>query len=453
MTDSPEGRGFAPRPMTRRAVLRGIAGVAGLSTIPGLLAACASPAAPSTPGAPPIASSASPAVPAPSALSTAGLTLASYLSVSDVIETFRSETGIGIKVNTVFANDFGDELDTYLAATPEDVITTGTGFSMRTEAAKGLLTAIDDIWADVGSSFSGAIRVAVSGDDGHRYCMPTSQYPWAVFYRRSVFAKHGYAVPTTWDEYKALAGRMQRDGLVPIAFGNKALYPAMGTFDIINMRLNGYQFHVDLLAGKERWGDARVKDVFLHWKELVPLTQPGANGRTLDQAAQALLTKQAGMYYFGMFFTASQDVDQAALDDLDMFPFPSMGTAFDAEKAIDAPTDGFVITSRSPTLPADLDSVKAFMEFLARGTTQTALAAASGVIAPSNDAVTSGYSSLQQAARDLMTSSTRAAQFFDRDTDRAFALKFGGLLQDFLTHQDQDLGVFLGQIQAAWTAP
>ena len=36
----------------------------------------------------------------------------------------------------------------------------------------------------------------------------------------------------------------------------------MGTFDIINMRINGYDFHVRLMAGKARWDGPQVKTVF-----------------------------------------------------------------------------------------------------------------------------------------------------------------------------------------------
>ena len=46
---------------------------------------------------------------------------------------------------------------------------------------------------------------------------------------------------------------MKKDGLTPIAFGDKDGWPAMGTFDILNMRINGYDFHVSLMAGKEAW--------------------------------------------------------------------------------------------------------------------------------------------------------------------------------------------------------
>ena len=42
---------------------------------------------------------------------------------------------------------------------------------------------------------------------------------------------------------------MKADGLTPLAFGDKDGWPAMGTFDILNMRVNGYQFHIELMKG------------------------------------------------------------------------------------------------------------------------------------------------------------------------------------------------------------
>jgi multiple sugar transport system substrate-binding protein len=66
--------------------------------------------------------------------------------------------------------------------------------------------------------------------------VPIYNYPWAVFYRKSVFKAHGYTVPKTWDQFIALAKKMQADGLTPIAFTDKDGWPPMGTFDILNLR-------------------------------------------------------------------------------------------------------------------------------------------------------------------------------------------------------------------------
>ena len=67
---------------------------------------------------------------------------------------------------------------------------------------------------------------------------------------------------------------MKADGLTPIAFTDKDGWPPMGTFDILNMRINGYEFHVDLMAGKQAWDSPQVKAVFKKWTRAPARTTP-----------------------------------------------------------------------------------------------------------------------------------------------------------------------------------
>ena len=55
---------------------------------------------------------------------------------------------------------------------------------------------------------------------------------------------------------------MKTDGLTPLAFGDKDGWPAMGTFDILNMRVNGYQYHIELMKGAQKWTDPKTAAVF-----------------------------------------------------------------------------------------------------------------------------------------------------------------------------------------------
>ena len=137
---------------------------------------------------------------------------------------------------------------------------------MRYYAAKGLVAPLDDVWDKLGAdNFGQGIQKASTGDDGKKYFVPNYNYPWAIFYRKSVWQQKGYQVPTTWDDFKKLCAQMKKDGMIPISFGDKDGWPAMGTFDYLNMRLNGYQFHVDLMAHKQSWDTKQVKDVFDTW--------------------------------------------------------------------------------------------------------------------------------------------------------------------------------------------
>ncbi len=236
---------------------------------------------------------------------------------------------------------------------------------------------------------------------------------------RASWTEKGYTIPTTFDELKTLATKIQSDGLIPFAFADKEGWPAQGTFDIINLRQNGYDFHVNLMAGKEKWTDSRVTDVFDKWKEILPFHQEGAAGRNWADASTTLLQKKAAMYFHGMFTSQQfQTAGQADLDDLDFFPYPDFGTQFDAEKALDAPIDGFMLSKA----PKNLDAAKAFLEYLAQPATQvTWVTADKSNIAASKDADVSGYSPLQKKAAEVIGAAQRITQFLDRDTNPEFA--------------------------------
>jgi multiple sugar transport system substrate-binding protein len=452
------------RSVSRRTVLKGLAGAAGLATVPAIIAACG-PSGGASAGASAAesaaASAAAPSEAAPSAAA-GSVTFGSNYSNLDtdtkamqaVVDAFTAKTGIPVKVNTVDHGTFQDQISSYLQGTPDDVFTWFAGYRMRFFAAQGLATDISDLWATVGSNFSEAFKTASTGDDQKQYFIPFYNYPWVVIYRKSVFADKGYTIPTTIDEFKALGDKMKTDGLTPLAFGDKDGWPAMGTFDIINMRINGYDFHVGLMAGSEKWTDPKVAAVFDAWKDLLPYHADitGALGRTWQDAANTLVNKEAGMYFLGTF-AGQQATEPADHDDLDFFPFPVFGTEFDSELGIDAPIDGFMLSANSPTLAADLDASKAFLEYLSSGEAQvTFLVANPNSVAAGNDADTSGYSPFQKKSAEIIAASQKIAQFLDRDTRPDFAGPNGmqGFLQTWLNDPDQDMTAFLGTIQSFW---
>ncbi|HEV2028324.1 MAG TPA: ABC transporter substrate-binding protein [Candidatus Dormibacteraeota bacterium] len=362
--------------------------------------------------------------------------------------------GTKVKLNTVDHGTFQDQISSYLQATPDDAFTWFSGHRMRFFAAQGLATPIDDVWDSVKSNFTGAFAESVKGDDGHFYGIPRDYYPWCVFYRKSVFAAHSYKIPTNWDDFTALAAQMQKDGLTPISMGDKDGWPAQGTFDIINLRLNGYQFHVELCAGKQKWTDPRVTAVFKKWADLAKYYQAGLAGTTWQQAADMVVRKQAGMYLLGLFVSDQfKAAGQDALDDLDFFPFPDLGTQYDAEKALDAPIDIWMVTKKSPTLNADLAQAKAWMTFWAKGSTQlTMFQNAPGLIPTASDADTSSYSPLQKKAAQIISNAKRITQFFDRDSRPDFAGANGmqSFLLTYLQNPNADTTSLQGKMQSFW---
>ena len=53
-----------------------------------------------------------------------------------------------------------------------------------------------------------AIADSVDVQFRKQYFVPFYFYPWAIHYRKSLFEEKGYAIPTTWDEFKTLCGKM-----------------------------------------------------------------------------------------------------------------------------------------------------------------------------------------------------------------------------------------------------
>ncbi len=330
---------------------------------------------------------------------------------ADIYAAYKKKSGITVDVNTKDSNTFQEQINSYLQGTPDDVFTWFAGYRMQFFAAKGLATPIDDVWKTIGGNFPEAMHKLSKGEDGKYYFVPLYSYPWAIFYRKSVFKEKGYEVPTKWDDFVALCKQMKKDGLVPIAFGDKDAWPALGTFDQINFRQNGYDFHVELMAGKASWTDAKVRKVFDTWAEILPYHQEGAVGRTWQDAAQTLAAKKAGMYLMGTF-VGQQFTDKAALDDLDFFAFPEIDPAY-GQDTVEAPTDGFMM-SKSPKNKAE--AVKLLQYLGTPDAEDIYLKSDPSVVHASIKADTSSYTAIQKKAYDMISGAKSLTQFMDRDS-------------------------------------
>jgi multiple sugar transport system substrate-binding protein len=370
----------------------------------------------------------------------------------------EEQTGIDVYVNTLNHEDYQNSFSQALQARPEDILMWFASARMRFFSDQGLFGPITDVWEGI-DNISEGFKVANTGNDGEQYGVPFNTYPWVVIYRKSVFEENGWTVPTTIDEFKAIGDDALAKGLVPLAFGDLQGWPAMGTFDIINMRLNGYDFHIGLMTGEEKWTDPRVKAVFEAWRDLVPYLQPGGTGREWQEAAQALFKKEAAMYFLGTFAgeqigasigaDATPEEVAAIVDDTDFFAFPVFGTEFDAEMGIDAPIDNLVMSAE----PGNAENAKAILACVATGPAQTIFALANpNLVAVATDADTSGYSAFQNKMSEIIGASGAIGQFLDRDTRPDFAGPQGmqGFLINFIDDPDQDLDAYLQSIQDFW---
>ena len=423
--------------LTRRRLLAG----AGLAGVGAVLAACgssktaapaattattaAAPAATTTAAA--AATTAAPA--ATTAAAKAGakgdLTFGSNFSndkpkaaLQALVDGFGNKD-VKVKINTTDHNTFQDNISQYLQQ-PDDIISWFAGYRMRYFAGKGLVGDISDVWGKM-DGLGDSFKKAATGDDGKQYFVPMYYYPWGVHYKKSVFADKGYKIPVTWDEFLALCDKMKGDKITPLVAANDGKWPQMGMFDQINMRTNGYDFHVSLMAGKEKWTDDRVLNVFKNWEKLLPFQQTGVNGRKWEEGAAALGAKEAGMYLIGTFLTGQYKA-QADIDDIDFFAFPSID-AKHGQDAVEAPIDGFMMAAK----PKNPEAAKEFLAYIGSGAAQESyLKVDPSAVAANSKASTAGYNALQKKSAEFVGKAKQISQFMDRDTDPEFASKVMG---------------------------
>jgi multiple sugar transport system substrate-binding protein len=353
-----------------------------------------------------------------------------------LVKEAESNTGKKITLNLVDHETFKSNISNYLQATPDDLFTWFAGYRMQFFAKQGLATPIDDVWDEIGKNFGPAAKALSKGQDGHYYFVPMYNYPWVFFHNKSVFQQKGYAVPKSFDELLALAKQMKADGLVPIAFADKDLWPGCGFFDTIDLRLNGYDYHMRLMRHEVPWTDKGVTDVFQQYAELLPYCQNGANGRIWQDAAKDLENKNAGMMFQGSNQVGANYAPEN-LPDLDFFEFPAINTKFGTDY-MEAPADGYMCAAKAK----NVDGAKKVLKYLGSAKAEgTFLQTDKWDVGMAKDIDTAKYNDIQKKSTELIASKKAVSQFLDRDTDPAMAAAAFAGIQKFI--QDPSSGNIL----------
>ncbi len=315
--------------------------------------------------------------------------------------------------STVAHEDFKQAIRAYLtASTPPDVMTWFAGNRARFFIDRGLIMDISDVWEQEGwnESYPKGFR-ALSTVGEKQYFLPTSWYWWAVYYRTDIFEQYGLEPPETWEEFLQVCQTLKENGITPITIGTRYPWTAAAWFDYLNMRVNGPDFHINLMLGTEKYDDPRVKKVFTdYWAPLIE------NGYFLEDAAAYawqeaipfMVNGEAAMYLMGDFLRDSYPDELEA--NLDFFRFPIIDPNVPVGE--DAPTDGFFLAANAQ----HADDAKAFLAFLGSVEAQQYYADTLGRLPTNMGVDTSGFTPVQLKGLELIQGADFVAQFYDRDT-------------------------------------
>ncbi|TDN91581.1 ABC transporter substrate-binding protein [Microbacterium sp. BK668] len=375
------------------------------------------------------------------------LTIQSRLTNQDaaaldaVVEAFNEKGGGQVEINEVPNETYREQLPTYLtSANPPDIYTWLGGEATRVFADEGLILDISDIWEDF--DFNDALRELSQDSEGTEVFVPTSNYWWGVYYDTRLFDQLGLAEPATWDEFLDVAETLQANDVVPIGIGlTDSPWLASAWFDYLNLRINGPEFHLALLAGDESFDSPEVEAVFEAWDEILPYFDDTASGLSFNQATTDFVQNRTGMILAGSWFQGSIPADQ--LEHFDYFKFPVIDESVpDGEEA---PTDGF-FASANTDQPA---LAKEFLTYLASAEAQEIMydATGSGTLLPTNPDAEVELTPYAEKGREIIQNAAGLSQFFNRDAGDDVQPSADQALTQYLA-QAAEIGDILTQWQA-----
>lgn len=183
------------------------------------LAACGSEAATTTEAAPAEASTEEAA--APEEIDYTGEKLviwtnltadAQYEVLNKQFNELAAEMGVEVTVEKVAFNEMYEKLATAASSGDvPDIMHTNFGGTAYLYAADSIMP-LDDIIDSIGrDDFSDAYITVLTGDDGNIYGLPDWAMHTSVWYRKDIFADKGIEIPTTWDEFLAVATELNSD--------------------------------------------------------------------------------------------------------------------------------------------------------------------------------------------------------------------------------------------------
>ena len=348
-----------------------------------------------------------------------------------IVEQFEAEhPDIDVSFNIFEHEAYKTAIRNWLGAEPPDVVFWFAGERMNTFVQRGLFEDVSDVWDENGlHEAMGAARSALTVD-GAQYGVPFTYYQWGIYYRRDIFEEHGLSAFETYDELIAACETLDAAGIAPVTIGTKFLWTAAGWFDYLNLRTNGLDYHMSLMAGEVPYTDDGVQATFDNWERAIDAGCfiDDHTAYSWQEAIPFIVQGEAAMYLMGNFlspFFPEEDRDLYGF-----MPFPQIDP--DVGMYEDAPID----TVHIPVGAENPDDARLFLAFVARPEIQTELNEALLQLPPHADAQV-GDDPFLQAGFAMLNAADGIAQFYDRDTDPEMARAGMEGFQQFMVAPDR----------------
>ena len=327
---------------------------------------------------------------------------------------------LNIELTVIDREAYKTQIRNFLQADPPDVANWYAGNRMLPYVESGLFMDISDLWEEGGLNEQLASTRASMTINDAQWGVPYTYYQWGVYYRQDIFAELGLSAPETWEQELTNCQAIVDSGRACYTIGTKFLWTAGGWFDYLNLRTNGYDFHMALTNGEVEWTDSRVRDTFANWQTLIDMGGFLENHQTYSwqEALPFMVNGDAVSYLMGNFAVAPLREAGLTDDQLGFYQFPQINP--DVAMAEDAPTDTFHI----PAGAQNVEAAREFLLFVTSADNQTLINGPDGLgQLPVNSGSSVAEDEFLNAGFEMLSQNSPGgiAQFFDRDTPAEMA--------------------------------
>lgn len=354
-------------------------------------------------------------------------------AVAKAVEMFQAKyPEIDVQLNTFDHESYKTSIRNFLATEAPDICFWYAGNRMKFFVEQGMFMDVSDVWEEDGLYDAMSSSVKAMTIDKKVYGIPWSYYQWGIYYRMDIFEKLGLSVPKTWDEFMTVNDSLVANDITPITIGTKYLWTAGGWFDYLNLRVNGYDYHMDLMSGKASYMDPELDKVFDVWADMIKRDHFLANHATYSwQEAQApLISGDAAMYLIGNFMIPDME-SAGVVDNIGFFQFPMIDPSVGVFE--DAPTD----TIHIPAKAKHPEEAKLFMKFMASAEIQGLMTSTTGTLAANKNAPAPD-NRFREAGFKMLGNADGLAQFYDRDTSPEMAKIGMEGFQEFMVNPERE---------------
>jgi multiple sugar transport system substrate-binding protein len=332
----------------------------------------------------------------------------------------------------------------FLTTDSPDLANWYAGNRMAPFVSAGQFQDVSDVWEANGLGDSLASAKASMTIDGKQWGVPYTYYQWGIYFNRDAYKAAGVEAPgpegVTWDVFVANCEKFKAAGIDCLTTGTKALWPGAGIFDYMSLRTNGYEWHMDLTAGKVAWTDQKVKDVFAQWAKVQPYITANHAALEWEDAAALLVQGKAANYVMGNFAVGNFKQGGMTNDNLGFMVFPEITPGI--PRSEDAPTD----TIHIPSGAKNVADAKLFLAFVANADVQTKLNTALSQLPTNKNSTVPQDDPFLVAGFQALSSAHALSQFFDRDAPAEMAKAGMEGFQEFMV-KPENLDAILDRLE------